>query len=48
MTPLRRFASSPLKEGRSWWPGKAGSTAALDNVVALVGRAQMQPLRAHV
>jgi hypothetical protein len=28
-TPLRRFASSPLKGGRTWWPGKAGSTGAL-------------------
>ena len=30
MTPLRRFASSPLKEGRTLWPGEAGSTGALD------------------
>ena len=29
MTPLRRFASSPLKGGRTLWPGKAGSTGAL-------------------
>ena len=29
MTPLRRFASSPLKVGRTWWPGEAGSTGAL-------------------
>jgi hypothetical protein len=28
--PLRRFASSPLKGGRTLWPGKAGSTGALD------------------
>jgi hypothetical protein len=29
MTPLRRFASSPLKGGRTLWPGEAGSTGAL-------------------
>ncbi|MGM9425220.1 ABC transporter permease [Hydrogenophaga sp. MI9] len=29
MTPLRRFAASPLKGGRTWWPGEAGSTGAL-------------------
>ena len=28
-TPLRRFASSPLKGGRTGWPGEAGSTGAL-------------------
>ena len=32
MTPLRRFASSPLKGGRTQWPGKAGSTGALGGV----------------
>ncbi len=31
MTPLRRFASSPLKGGRTLWPGRAGSTGALDD-----------------
>lgn len=29
MTPLRRFAASPLLGGRAWWPGNAGSTGAL-------------------
>ena len=32
MTPLRRFASSPLKGGRTLWPGKAGSTGALGDI----------------
>jgi hypothetical protein len=31
MTPLRRFASSPVG-GRTQWPGKAGSTGALGGV----------------
>ena len=30
MTPLRRFASSPLEGGRTLWPGEASSTGALD------------------
>ncbi len=36
MHPLRRFASSPSPSGggRTQWPGKAGSTGALDRVVA--------------
>jgi len=29
MTPLRRFASSPLEGGRTLWPGEASSTGAL-------------------
>lgn len=30
MTPLRRFAFSPLEGGRTLWPGEAGSTGALN------------------
>ncbi len=29
MTSLRRFAASPLKGGRTLWPGEASSTGAL-------------------
>ena len=30
MTPLRRFAPSPLKGGRHLWPGEARSTVSLN------------------
>ncbi len=36
MTPLRRFASSPLEGGRTQWPGRAGSTDALAKALPAV------------